>query len=317
MTDQNTIRWEQDTNGVVTLVLDAPGRRANTMNDAFRASLAAVVERLVTGKNAITGVIVTSAKDSFLAGGDLRQLIQITDANAARFAAGVEQTKACLRTLETLGRPVVAALGGSALGGGLELALACHHRIALDTPGARFGLPEVTFGLLPGGGGVARTTRLLGVLDALTKVLLEGTRYTPARAMQVGLVDDLAASREELLAKARAWIAAHPRAVQRWDAEDYVIPGGTPASPGLAPILPTLPATLRKKLKGAPRTVTATALTRARQSPRRWQTWAGRAACAAPVSTTTTAREGAPDCGRDWPLRFPRAAILHRSTCRS
>jgi 3-hydroxyacyl-CoA dehydrogenase / enoyl-CoA hydratase / 3-hydroxybutyryl-CoA epimerase len=252
MTDQNTIRWEQDTDGVVTLTLDDPGRRANTMNDAFRASLAAVVERLVSDRNAITGVIITSAKDSFLAGGDLRQLIQVTDANAARFAADVERTKACLRTLETLGKPVVAALGGSALGGGLELALACHHRIALDTPSARFGLPEVTFGLLPGGGGVARTTQLLGVLDALTKVLLEGPRYTAARALEAGLVDELAANPTELLAKARAWITAHPHSVQRWDAEGYVIPGGTPASRGLAAVLPTLPAALRRRLRGAP-----------------------------------------------------------------
>ncbi|MEV1081283.1 3-hydroxyacyl-CoA dehydrogenase NAD-binding domain-containing protein [Streptomyces sp. NPDC050211] len=252
MTDPNAIRWEQSTDGVVTLTLDDPGQRANTMNDAFRASLAAAVERLTAEKDTITGVIVTSAKDSFLAGGDLRQLIRVTDSDAPRFSAQIEQVKGWLRTLETLGKPVVAALNGSALGGGLELALACHHRIALDTPHARFGLPEVTFGLLPGGGGVARTTRLLGVVDALTKVLLEGNRYPPAEAVRLGLVDELAATREELLDKARAWITAHPHSVQRWDAADYAIPGGAPGSPGLAATLPALPATLRKKLRGAP-----------------------------------------------------------------
>ena len=252
MTDPNAIRWEQGSDGVVTLTLDDPEQRANTMNDAFRASLAAAVERLTAAKDAITGVIVTSAKDSFLAGGDLRQLIRITDSEAPRFAEQIEQVKGWLRTLETLGKPVVAALNGSALGGGLELALACHHRIALDTPHARFGLPEVTFGLLPGGGGVARTTRLLGVVDALTKVLLEGNRYAPAEAVRLGLVDELAATREELLDKARAWITAHPHSVQRWDAPGYAIPGGSPGSPGLAATLPALPATLRKKLKGAP-----------------------------------------------------------------
>src|SRR5918912_553326 len=189
---ENTIRWEQDADGIVTLTLDDPKQRANTMNDDFRSSLSATVDRLEAEKESITGVIVTSAKDTFFAGGDLRLLAQVTEENAAEFAAGVEKIKSDFRRLETLGKPVVAALNGAALGGGLEIALACHRRIALENPKAQFGFPEVTLGLLPGAGGVVRSVRLLGIMDALMKVLVQGQRYKPAQAVEVGLVHELA-----------------------------------------------------------------------------------------------------------------------------
>jgi len=187
--DNNTIRWNQDSDGIVTLTLDDPSQRANTMNQAYQESMKAAVDRLYAEKDSITGVIITSAKDTFFAGGDLRLLSQVNDENAAPFSAGVAAIKADLRRLETLGKPVVAALNGAALGGGLEIALACHHRIALDNPKSQFGLPEVTLGLLPGGGGVTRITRLLGIADGLMKVLLQGTRHKPAQAVDVGIVD--------------------------------------------------------------------------------------------------------------------------------
>ncbi|HZY00534.1 MAG TPA: enoyl-CoA hydratase-related protein, partial [Dermatophilaceae bacterium] len=252
MSERNTIRWDQDGDGIVTLTMDDPAQRANTMNAAYQASMHAAAERLQAEKDTITGVIVTSAKSTFFAGGDLNLLVQVSDENAAQFSAGVEQMKADLRALEKLGKPVVAALGGAALGGGLEIALACHHRIALDNPGASFGLPEVTLGLLPGGGGVTRVTRLLGIVDGLTKVLLQGPRFTPAQALDIGLIDDLAATPAELLEKAKTWIKANPESVQRWDAAGYRMPGGAPSSAKLAGILPALPANLRKQLKGAP-----------------------------------------------------------------
>ncbi|MEP7180416.1 MAG: 3-hydroxyacyl-CoA dehydrogenase NAD-binding domain-containing protein, partial [Pseudonocardiales bacterium] len=200
----------------------------------------------------ITGVIVTSAKSTFFAGGDLRELGMVTDATAADFSTEITALKAALRRLETLGKPVVAALNGAALGGGLEIALACHRRIALDNPKSQFGLPEVTLGLLPGGGGVTRVTRLLGVADGLTKVLLQGTRFKPADAVAVGLIDELAATPEAMFDAARAWIKANPEAVQVWDAKGYRMPGGAPSSPKLAAVLPAFPANLRKQLKGAP-----------------------------------------------------------------
>src|SRR5581483_346545 len=123
---------------------------------------------------------------------------------------------------------------GAALGGGLEIALACHPRIALNNPWSQFGLPEVTLGLLPGGGGVTRIVRLLGIADGLMKVLLQGTRYKPAEAVAVGIVDELAATPEDMLGAAREWITANPDAVQPWDAPGYRMPGGTPSSPKLA-----------------------------------------------------------------------------------
>jgi 3-hydroxyacyl-CoA dehydrogenase/enoyl-CoA hydratase/3-hydroxybutyryl-CoA epimerase len=160
--------------------------------------------------------------------------------------------KADLRALETLGKPVVAALNGAALGGGLEIALACHHRIALDNPKSQFGFPEVTLGLLPGAGGVVRTVRMLGIADALMKLLLQGQRLKPAQAVETGIVDEVASSPEEMLGKARAWITANPDAAQPWDRPGHKIPGGTPSNPKFAAMLPAFPANLRKQLKGAP-----------------------------------------------------------------
>ncbi|MGW0337415.1 3-hydroxyacyl-CoA dehydrogenase NAD-binding domain-containing protein [Streptomyces sp. NPDC003011] len=247
----STIRWEES-DDVVTLVLDDPDQSANTMNAAFIDSLEAVAARLAERRDTVRGVIVTSAKKSFFAGGDLRDLISVTPETAgASFEAGM-RVKRSLRVLETLGKPVVAAINGAALGGGYEIALACHHRVVLDSPAARVGLPEVTLGLLPGGGGVTRTVRMFGVADALRKVLLEGTQYGPARALEAGLVDEIAAGPDELLARARAFVDAHPQSAQPWDAAGYRVPGGTPSTPELAAQLPALTALLKKKTGGAP-----------------------------------------------------------------
>ncbi|MFC7987702.1 3-hydroxyacyl-CoA dehydrogenase NAD-binding domain-containing protein [Streptomyces pilosus] len=252
MTESTTIRWEENTEGVVTLVLDDPDQPVNTMNAAFIDSLDAVVDRLENKDEALRGVVLTSAKKTFFAGGDLRDLRAVTPETADRsFEAGM-RVKRALRRLETLGVPVVAALNGTALGGGYEIALACHHRVLLDRPTARVGLPEVTFGLLPGGGGVTRTVRMFGIADALQKVLLEGRQYAPAAALAAGLVDGIAADPAELLMKARAFIDAHPESAQPWDRPGYRIPGGTPAHPKFAANLPAFPANLRKQTGGAP-----------------------------------------------------------------
>lgn len=250
--DAPAIRWEQDASGVVTLVLDDPRQSANTMNAAFRAALAATAERVEAEADGIRGIVVTSAKKTFFAGGDLRDLLAVRPEDAARVFEDGLAMKRALRRIETLGKPVVAAINGAALGGGYEIALACHHRIALDTPGARIGLPEVTLGLLPGGGGVTRSVRLLGITDALLKILLQGTQYSPRRALENGLIHELADSREDMLAKAHAFIDAHPESRQPWDESGYRIPGGTPAQPRFAANLPAFPANLRKQTGGAP-----------------------------------------------------------------
>ncbi|MFD6335453.1 3-hydroxyacyl-CoA dehydrogenase NAD-binding domain-containing protein [Streptomyces niveus] len=252
MSESTTIRWEQDATGVVTLVLDDPAQSANTMNQAFRTSVAAVAARAEAEKDSIRGIIVTSAKKTFFAGGDLKDMIKIGPGDAQQvFDAGLA-VKRALRTIETLGKPVVAAINGAALGGGYEIALACHHRIALDAPGSKIGLPEVTLGLLPAGGGVTRTVRLLGISDALLKVLLQGTQYGPRRALDNGLVHEVAATTEEMIERARAFIDAHPESAQPWDVKGYKIPGGTPSSPRFAANLPAFPANLMKQTGGAP-----------------------------------------------------------------
>ncbi|SHN17212.1 3-hydroxyacyl-CoA dehydrogenase NAD-binding domain-containing protein [Streptomyces yunnanensis] len=252
MSESTTIRWEQDETGVVTLVLDDPDQSANTMNNAFKTSLTAVADRLEAEKDGIRGIIFTSAKKTFFAGGDLRDLIAVTPVQAQQAFEAGNGIKRDLRRIETLGKPVVAAINGAALGGGYEIALACHHRVALDTPGTKIGLPEVTLGLLPAGGGVTRTVRLLGITDALLKVLLQGTQYNATRAKDNGLIHEVAATPEELLVKAREFIDAHPESQQPWDVKGYKIPGGTPAHPKFAANLPAFPANLKKQLNGAP-----------------------------------------------------------------
>src|SRR5829696_7274090 len=249
--ERDTIRWDKDDDGVVILTLDDPDQSANTMNAAYGASIRKTVDRLEAEKEDITGVVITSAKKTFFAGGDLNDLRTVKKEDAEQVSAMVREGKAVLRRLETLGKPVVAAINGAALGGGFEIALACHHRIVVDDPKAVVGFPEVQLGLLPGAGGVVRTVRMLGIVDALMKLLLQGQRVRPEKAKEIGIVDELVATREDLIPAAKAWIAANPEAQQPWDKPGYKIPGGTPSTPSLAMNLPAFPANLRKQLKGA------------------------------------------------------------------
>jgi 3-hydroxyacyl-CoA dehydrogenase/enoyl-CoA hydratase/3-hydroxybutyryl-CoA epimerase len=259
---ESGIRYELDRDGIVTLTIDQAGQ-VNVMDAAFRADFAAAVTRLEAERDSIRGVIVTSAKKTFFAGGDLRELVRVTRADAEEFARGVEQVKLCERRLEKLGRPVAAAVNGSALGGGLEIALSCHHRVVLDREDVRLGFPEVTLGLLPGAGGVARTVRMMGVQAALP-LLMEGKQLRPAAALKAGWADELAADPGELLAKARAWVLDHPDAAQPWDAN----PGAgvkdlRPLDPASYGLLAAAPAMLRKKTHGtlpAPEKILAAAV---------------------------------------------------------
>jgi len=249
MTD-NTIEWSEDA-GVVTLTFNDPSQSVNTMNAAYVASFEGTLGRLTAMGAGLAGVLVTSGKTTFCAGADLRDLVSATREDSSRFSAFTTTIKGQLRRLETLGVPVVAAINGSALGGGLELALACHHRIALDDPRIRIGLPEVTLGLLPGAGGVVRTVRMLGLDTALTKVLLPGTARRPTEALQLGLIDEIAPDIEAMNAAALSWIAAHPGSRQPWDAEDP-IPGGRADAPAIQATLPARSASLRAQHRGAP-----------------------------------------------------------------
>jgi 3-hydroxyacyl-CoA dehydrogenase/enoyl-CoA hydratase/3-hydroxybutyryl-CoA epimerase len=257
-TETTAVRYERDADGIVTLTLDDPTASANTMNELYRDSMAAAVRRLedevARDPASVTGVVVTSAKKTFFAGGNLKLMMQARPEDAATLFAGAESIKADLRKLEKLPRPVVAAINGAALGGGFEIALACNHRIVVDDSSALVGLPEATLGLLPGGGGVTRVVRMLGLQSGLMEVLLQGTRFKPADALAKGLVDEVVA-RDQLLPAAKAWILEHrddPEAASNpWDRPGYRMPGGTPQSPKLAAFLPAFPALLRKQTKGA------------------------------------------------------------------
>lgn len=256
-TTTDAVRYEI-VDAIVTLTLDDPSQSANTMNEAYRVSMEAAVSRLLSDiaadPESIKGVIITSAKKTFFAGGDLKLMTQATADDADVLFENIESIKATLRRLETSGKPVVAAINGAALGGGLEIALATHHRIAAEG-NYEIGLPEVTLGLLPGGGGVTRTVRMFGIQDALLNVLVQGQRMKPAKALSVGLIDEIVPA-DELLSAAQSWIEANAdneeAATQPWDRPGYKIPGGTPSNPKFAAFLPSFPANLRKQVKGAP-----------------------------------------------------------------
>jgi 3-hydroxyacyl-CoA dehydrogenase/enoyl-CoA hydratase/3-hydroxybutyryl-CoA epimerase len=263
--EQTAVRYDRDADGIVTLTLDDPTASANTMNDLYLESMASAVQRLYDEVDDVTGVVIASAKKTFFAGGNLKNMVQATKADAGSVFAMGEAVKAGLRKLELYPRPVVAAVNGAALGGGFEICLACNHRIVVDDNSVSLGLPESTLGLLPGGGGVTRVVRLLGLQSGLMDVLMPGTQFKPAAALEKGLVDELVATREELVPAAKAWIKANPDETQNpWDKPGYKMPGGSPTSPGLAGFLPAFPALLRKQTKGAvypaPRAILAAAV---------------------------------------------------------
>ncbi len=248
---QSAVRYEKDADGIVTLTLDDPTASANTMNELYVESMAAAVDRLYDDADSISGVVVASAKKTFFAGANLNEMIKAGPADAPRVFELAERVKASLRRLETFPKPVAAAINGAALGGGFEIALACNHRVVVDGK-FEVGLPEASLGLLPGGGGVTRIIRLLGIQSGLMDVLLQGSTFKPAQAKEKGLVDELVATQDELVPAAKAWIKANPDAVQNpWDAPGYKMPGGAPKSPAMAGFLPAFPALLRKQLKGA------------------------------------------------------------------
>ncbi len=229
-----------------------PRARAAVDNPPVNALSWHVRQGLADGMDAAVGsgaaaVVLRGDGRTFIAGADLSEF--------GREARGPSLPETQL-AMEQAPKPVVAAIHGTALGGGLEICLACHYRIAADDPKIEIGFPEVTLGLLPGGGGVTRVTRMLGLADALMGVLLQGNRFKPAAAKEKGLVDELVASRDELVPAAKAWVLAHKddeeAAVQPWDRPGYKMPGGTSSSPKLAQNLPAFPANLRKQLKGAP-----------------------------------------------------------------
>ncbi len=242
----SSVIYEKDQDNIVHLILDKPNASANLMDQEFTDSLVAAVEKL--RNDDWKGVLFRSNKSTFFAGGNLDDLYTTTRENAQGLHDMVTRLKVAMRELETSGKPVVACINGAALGGGWELALACHHRVALSS-GVTLGLPEVTLGLLPGGGGVIRMSRLLG-LQAALPFLTEGKQFKPEKGKDLGLIDEIVDTEEQLIASAITWIKSNPKAHQPYDVKGYKVPGGTPSHPALAKMLPIAPAMMRAKTKG-------------------------------------------------------------------
>src|SRR5262245_20109854 len=253
------IKFEKDGQDVVTLTFDAPGAPVNTMTEAWQKAFADMVARLEREKGSIKGVILASAKKTYFAGAALKDVLKFGPDDGPKVFEWIEGVKKHMRALEKLGLPVVAALEGTALGGGWEIALCAHCRVVLDDDSIQLGLPEVTLGLLPGAGGVSKMTRLLGIQGAFS-YLVEGKTMRPKQAAELGLVQGLAANRDDLFKMAREWIAAHPSPKQPWDEEGFRIPGGGPSNPKISQMLSIAPAMVVEKTRGlypAPKAIMA------------------------------------------------------------
>ena len=247
-----TLRYDID-QGIATINFDEQGSPVNTMCLQWQDDLAQVAQELVKDRPKLQGVILASSKSTFFAGADLKGVMRSSAADGPRVFVEIERIKKNFRTIETLGIPVVSCLNGSALGGGWELALVGHYRIATRNPKMQFGLPEVTLGLIPGGGGITKMTRALGLLAA-QPYILESQLFGPEQSLKLGLVHELVSSDIELRKSALAFIASShhkPEACQHiWDRKDYQMPGGTPHNPKLAGILSLAPAALKQKTRG-------------------------------------------------------------------
>lgn len=219
------IVYEIDADGIATLGWDLPGS-ANVLNKASVTAFSEALERALADAN-VRGILVTSAKESFILGGDLKEIHALsTPAEVTALGRSIHQV---FRRMETGGKPVAVAIHGLALGGGLELCLACHYRVASTHPGTQVGFPEVTLGLLPGAGGTQRLPRLIGLQPALLP-LLQGRQYGAADAHKLGILQALAADKAAAIAEAKRWLLAGGNAVQPWDRKGFEVPGGDLAS---------------------------------------------------------------------------------------
>ena len=254
---------EVDSDGVALVTMDMPGA-VNLMNETYAGlmeqTLGALSQGIAAGR--IKGIVLCSAKKTFFAGGDIEAILRYqSQANWDACFTELGLMKKQLLRFESLGVPTAAAINGAALGGGLEICLACHRRVALDAPHVQLGFPEVSLGLLPGAGGVVRSVRLLGLKQAIP-LLMEGTRLHGAKAKEVGLVDELAIDAADLKQKARDWVLANAGYVQPWLRKGFKIPGGNAFAAANAGLLAMAPASLRKKTRGllpAPEAILAAA----------------------------------------------------------
>lgn len=234
------IAYNVDSDGIATITWDMPGRTMNVLNEGSMTAYAGALDQALKDDK-VKGIILTSAKADFIAGADLDMLLNVDTSDAAKLMEQFSQLQKMFRRQETGGKPMVAAINGTALGGGFEICLACHYRIAAANPKAKVGQPEVKIGLLPGGGGTQRIPRLIGVMNA-APILLEGKDMPVETAKGMGLIHEVVPA-GELLARAKAWLMAvlketvvpayagkgakpiDARAVQPWDRPGFKTPG--------------------------------------------------------------------------------------------
>ncbi|MBN4051552.1 enoyl-CoA hydratase/isomerase family protein, partial [bacterium AH-315-M05] len=246
----------------------------NVLNTDSISAFEKHIEEALADKE-VKGIIITSGKKDFIVGGDLKLIFSINDPQEIMRIIG--KFHAMLRKMETGGKPVVAAINGTALGGGYEVCLACHHRIVVNDSKIQIGLPEVLLGLLPGGGGTQRLPRMIGIQPSL-QPLLEGRKQRPQQALDLGMVDALVETQEQLIPTAKKWLTSPPaplqkergeprstpaltkkegkrdavraNAVQPWDQEKFKIPGGDVNNPNNAMVLIATAGLLLKKTYG-------------------------------------------------------------------
>jgi 3-hydroxyacyl-CoA dehydrogenase / enoyl-CoA hydratase / 3-hydroxybutyryl-CoA epimerase len=249
-------RFETDADGIALVTWDMPGRSMNVINAEVVGELGQIVDKIATDE-AIKGAVFTSGKDGFAAGADLTMLetagkeyarrakAEGKDAAMRALVDGTKQLSLVYRRLETCGKPIAAAINGVCMGGGFEMALACHYRIVADTDKARVGLPEIKVGLFPGAGGTQRVARLMPTPDAL-QMLLKGDQIRPAAAKKMGLVHDVAPA-DQIVTLAKAWVKANPNAKAPWDDPKFKLPSGKVFSPAGMMIWPPANAIYRRE----------------------------------------------------------------------
>ncbi len=219
------IDFKIDADGIAVLTVDVKDKPMNVITPEFMEDIAEAAERISTdGK--VKGAVVTSGKSSFMAGADLKDLVanfeQGTD--AAEVYAWCRRLQQAYRKLETCGKPVAAAINGTALGGGLELALACHYRVVGNGPKTRLGQPEVQIGLMPGAGGTQRLLRMMGI-EAALRMNTEGKHIAPDKALEMGFVDEVVEPGKEAEA-AKQWVKTTETTDAPWDRKGFKVPGG-------------------------------------------------------------------------------------------
>jgi len=245
-----------DSDGIALITWDMPGRSMNVLSTSSMGDIREWVKTVAEDDN-VKGAVLTSGKPAFCAGADLDQMESSASGEGAPKSEedrvrGLYESNLrfnmLLRTLETCGKPIVAAINGTALGGGLEVTLACHHRIASDNPKTQIGLPEAKVGLLPGGGGTQRLPRLIGIANALP-LILQGKSLNPTKAQEQGIVHKVVAA-DDLVAESKRWILEEGEAAQPWDEKGYKIPGGGPYDKGTSSVFVMGNAMLRKQTNG-------------------------------------------------------------------